>query len=236
MALVQGESAGEPGSKLAIRCFPLPSFDSTDLNAIRLAFRQATPCLLKQAWLEKPEPEFAPAVVRAGWRGDSFLVFAELTDADIFTRATGHNQRFWELGDTFELFLRPVGQEAYFEFHVAPNNHRLQVRFASVEHFRQVQQTGAFHEVLIVGEMFSSRTWVRAESRQWCVFAEIPAASVCEPAGLLAGSQWFFSFSRYDYYRGQSEPVISSTSPHAQPSFHRQQEWGTMTFTDHAPT
>ncbi len=180
------------------------------------------------------EPNFAPGVVRIGWRSDSLLVLAELTDADIFTQATSNNQRFWELGDTFELFLRPVEQLAYFEFHVTPNNCRLQARFADAEMHQRLAQTGAFEEALMAGELFASKTWVRAETRQWFVFAEIPASSVCEPARPLAGSEWRFSFSRYDYTRGQAEPVISSTSPHSQPNFHRQEEWGVITFTNRA--
>jgi hypothetical protein len=30
--------------------------------------------------------------------------------------------------------------------------------------------------------------------------------------------------------RGGGEPVIASTSPHAEPDFHRQQEWGALNF------
>jgi hypothetical protein len=42
--------------------------------------------------------------------------------------------------------------------------------------------------------------------------------------------KWRFSFSRYDYIRGRREPMISSTSPHARPGFHRREEWGTLIF------
>lgn len=234
MSQSQGEPPELAECKPAIRCLPLPPFEAGDLNAVQRVFRNATPCWLQQAWREKAEPNFAPGVVRIGWRSDSLLVLAELTDADIFTQATGHNQRFWELGDTFELFLRPVEQLAYFEFHVTPNNCRLQARFADAEMHQRLAETGAFEEALMAGELFTSKTWVRAETRQWFVFAEIPAASVCEPARPLAGSEWRFSFSRYDYTRGQAEPVISSTSPHSQPNFHRQQEWGVITFTNRA--
>jgi hypothetical protein len=53
---------------------------------------------------------------------------------------------------------------------------------------------------------------------------------VCDRARSLEGTDWLFSFSRYDCTRGLAVPVISSTSPHAAPSFHRQQEWGTLRF------
>jgi len=59
---------------------------------------------------------------------------------------------------------------------------------------------------------------------------EIPAASVLDRLCPLPGSQWHFSFCRYDYTRGRPEPVISSTSALAQPDFHRLAEWGNLKF------
>jgi len=213
-----------------IECHLLPAFAANNLETVRRAFQHATPCVLRQAWLDKKEPDFAPAIVRTGWRGASLLVFAELTDADIFSRATGLNLRTWELGDAFEIFLRPDGQEAYVEFQVTPNNQRLQLRYADASAIARARKTGSLEHALIHGKAFRSATWVLPGSQRWFVYAKIPAKSVCSETTALAGSQWRFSFSRYDYTRGRKEPVISSTSAHARPDFHSQQEWGTMRF------
>jgi len=134
------------------------------------------------------------------------------------------------LGDTFEIFLRPEGQVGYVEFHVAPNNQRLQLRFAGPEALERVRQTGSIASVLVSGPAFTSATWVQPELKRWIVFAEIPVRSVCENPGSMADSQWHFSFGRYDFTRGRPKPVISSTSAHRKPSFHRQEEWGVMQF------
>jgi hypothetical protein len=213
-----------------VQCHRLPAFPADDLVAIRRAFRQATPLPLRQMWLSKPDPHFAPAAVRAGWRGSSLLVFAELTDADVFTLAKLPNERLWELGDSFEIFLRPVEQQAYVEFQVAPNNQRLQLRFASPAAVEHARKTGSLDGALMRHDAFTSRTWVRPKTGRWFAFVKIPAKSVGESAGPLPGSKWFFSFSRYDHTRGRNQPVISSTSPHTKPDFHRQREWGTMRF------
>lgn len=213
-----------------MKCSRLPAFASGDLEAVRVAFAGATPCVLRQAWLAALEPDFAPAQVRAGWRENSLLVFAEITDLDIFTGVTGLNQRAWELGDTFEIFLRPENQAAYVEFHVTPNNQRLQLRFADAAVLERVRQTGSIEPALVSGEVFQSRTWVRPAERLWCVLAEIPAEAVGARIEPGAANAWRFSFSRYDYTRGRKEPVISSTSPHAEANFHRQQEWGRLIF------
>ncbi|MGH7953093.1 MAG: hypothetical protein ACREFE_14420 [Limisphaerales bacterium] len=211
-------------------CRELPSFEASNFDSVRAAFQNAETCVLRQAWLPKPEADFAPAIVRAGWRDHSLLLFAELTDADIFTRATDHHQRFWELGDTFEIFLRPVEQKSYVEFHVTPNNLRLQLRFAdagALEHSRKID---SFENVTVHDNLFHFKTWIQSNGGRWFAFAEIPAGSVGEKSKSLPGSKWLFSFSRYDYTRGRNEPVISSTSAHTKPDFHCQNEWGTLRF------
>lgn len=222
-----GEAVRRPAQ---IDCFELPTFAPERLDGVVGAFQSAAPCALGQGWLKNLEPDFGPGTVRVGWRGDSLLVFAELEDRDIWTQAGRHNQRFWELGDVFEIFLRPVSMERYVELQVTPNNYRLQLGYADAATVDRLRQLGTIDSVLIPGQAFESWTWVDAERQRWFVLAQIPVGTVCPGAKLLAGSEWRFSFSRYDYTRGRSEPVISSTSPHPVANFHRQQDWGTLRF------
>jgi len=206
----------------------LRAFDPDDLADVRLAFGPATPVSSQQIWLAKPDPDFAPMTVRSGWRRDELLVFAELTDADIFTQATAQNQRLWELGDTFEIFLRLAKQVSYLELQVAPNNRRLQLRYPNAEAVERARILGSVEDFMIREEIFCSHTWLRPKEAKWFVLAQIPACSVCENRQMLPRLEWRFSFSRYDYTRGRIDPVISSTSPHVKADFHRQQEWGIL--------
>lgn len=211
---------------MALDCGPLPAFAPHDLATVRAAFTNATPVSLGQAWLAVPEPDFAPGIVRTGWREHSLLVFADLSDADVFTLARRHNDRFWELGDTFEMFLQAPGRRTYVELHVAPNNLRLQLRFAKPPSARGADP---FAEALIHDQVFNSETWIKPDMRGWCVFAEVPAVALFEQPA-LASSTWRFSFGRYDATRGREHPVISSSSPHTRPAFHRPHEWGEIRF------
>jgi len=214
----------------AIDCETLPDVAHADLNAVRTAFRQAAPVPLRQAWRADVEPEFAPGEVRTGWRGETLFVFAELADADIASRATDHNQRFWELGDTFEIFLQPAGQSAYVELHVAPGNWRIHARFPGRSGPPAAAPPDSFAAALRPPDAFGSRTWVNVEARAWQVLAEIPAAIVRGRPEPLEGTTCRFSFCRYDYTRGRDTPVISSSSPHPVPAFHRPEEWGVLRF------
>ena len=216
-------------------CPELPEFESTDLNSVRQGFEAAPACSLRQSWLADVEPDFAPAVVRAGWQGQALVFLAELMDADIFTFARHPNERLWELGDTLEIFLRPAEQLAYTEFHIAPNNLKLQLRFADAAILQQSRQSGSLGGAVVHDIEFDSQTWVFPESGRWYAFAKIPVKAASDKPAPLSGSEWLFSFCRYDYTRGRTAPVVSSTSAHTTPDFHCLAEWGTMRFQSGQP-
>jgi hypothetical protein len=213
-----------------VSCAELPAFNESDLASVQQSFRMVKPCQMIQAWRPEVSRRFAPASVRVGWRKDCLLVFAELADHDIYSYATGVNQRVWELGDAFEIYLRPAGQSHYIQLDITPNNHWTQLRITSAEALRRAQTANEFAELVLPGNWFRTATWLLPEEERWFVYAAIPALAVCGRAGLNAKDKWNFSFSRYDYTHGEMEPVISSTSPHAQANFHRQQEWGVIQF------
>jgi len=217
-----------PGPEIV--CTELPAFGETDLAIVQQAFSAVKPCQMFQAWLPKASPGFSPGAVRVGWREDCLLVFAELTDRDIFSNASRMNQRLWELGDVFEVYLRAAGQTAYLQVDIAPNNQRMQLRISSAEALRRAQTANEFAELVHPGIKVRSATWLVPEHKKWFVYAVIPVRAVSGQERLNTKDRWQFSFSRYDYTRGELEPVISSTSPHAQANFHRQQEWGTIRF------
>ena len=210
-------------------CRPLPDFEPNDWNAIERAFAPFDSCALRQAWREEPEPNFQAARVRAGWRADALWVYAELDDLDIFNAATHLNDATYQLGDIFEIFVRPATQDTYFEFHVTPENQQLQLRWPDA---LAIANFGGGHQSLtpyFVEDFLHSQINVQVAHNRWRVLARVPA-SIAQSQSIRAGDVWMFSFSRYDCTRGVKEPVWSSTSPHAVPSFHRQHEWGHMTF------
>lgn len=179
----------------------------------------------QQGWLRAPQPELLPATVRTAWRDDALLVQAELSDADIFNPLTDFNGEFYTTGDVFEIFLQPVGQEAYYEFHVGPANQKFQLRLPAPGVLRR---DGFKSEFLLPKPVFTSR--VEILPGRWRVHAEVPFAVVQETGTVKPGTQWRYSFCRYDYTRGAKAPVLSSSSPHRQLDYHRVHEWGMLTF------
>ncbi|MDD2709513.1 MAG: carbohydrate-binding family 9-like protein [Verrucomicrobiae bacterium] len=214
-----------------LHCHPLPSFDNSRLESIQQAFASAQVCRMQQAWQPQPDSDLNIAEVRAGWQGDSLLVHATLPDRDIYNNTTDLNQETWRLGDVFEIFLRPKPQQSYMEMHVTPHNHRLQLRFPEPVANLGVGKTRPLSDFFLTGpEVMESRTWIFPDQQVWHVYAEIPSHTACEQPCPLPGTEWFFSFSRYDYIHGREKPIYSSTSPHAVLNYHRQEEWGTLRF------
>ncbi|MFM8831356.1 MAG: hypothetical protein ACKOHM_10190 [Spartobacteria bacterium] len=180
----------------------------------------SAPVRMQQGWLETPQSGFLPAEIRIAWTPSRLVVRAEIPDRDIFTLATGPNQRTWELGDVFEIFLQAEDRSDYVELHVTPPNFRLQLH---------IESPGKPATQLDDG-VFSSQVEIDAANQRWIVSAEVPASLVSGRDHIRPGESWRFSFSRYDASRDGHPLVLSSTSPHQAVNFHRTHEWGKITF------
>ncbi len=208
----------------------LTDFKLTDAATAYRQLDGAAHCELRQGWQDELHAYFRPARVRTAWTKTMLIVAAELEDADIFNPATQLNEPGFTMGDTFEMFLRPADQEAYYEFHVSPHNQQFQLRIPSSTNFRVTRSHDALEYWKIRQPVFESRAAVDAAAQTWWVAAMIPFSLVAERSPVKAGSRWLFSFSRYDYTSGFPKPVLSSSSPHPRVDFHRQTEWGTLLF------
>lgn len=207
-----------------IDCRKLADFSPETWESVAVAFAEASPVALGQSW-RKLQDRFHPAVVRTGWLDDTLWVYAEIEDLDTFNPETRFNEPFFMQGDAFEIFLRPVGQPAYFEFHIGPANQLFQLRIPSAKSFAK-QTEGESESWKIRSPVVKSWSSVDRKRQLWRVLVAMPFQSIVEKGG--SRSQWLFSFARYDYTRGETGPILSSSSPHAKLGFHRQQEWGTI--------
>ncbi len=234
-------------------CKTLSSFDPSDWKSVEAAFKDATPVAMWQAWHNTPDPTFKPATIRTGRRGNSLWIYAQVEDVSINDRATRLNemrdippdlkpgQSFDFLsttcGDVFEIFLRRSSQKDYFELHVTPQNQALQLHWAGaqdyidsdVEDVRESKRQIA-KRVIPPPKAFTSHTRVDEKNQTWHVLAEVPAGLLDESVGITNGEVWRFSFSRYDFTKGNDVPIVSSTSLHKSCNFHCQEEWGQLHF------
>ena len=220
-----------------IKCHKLQNVQLDKWEAIESIFTNADFAHFQQGWNENEEAAFRPAKAAAGWTDAALIVYAVLADNDIFNEVqeSEFNRLSIEHGDVFEIFLKPEGQQSYFEIHINPNNQKFQLRipyqnaFADLDN--QFKSSDEMIESLKVwNHVCESRVKVDHDAGKWQVAAAIPFAMLVEGMPVKAGSRWNFSFSRYDYTRPLKEPVYSSTSPHPAVNYHSLDEYGFLNF------
>lgn len=210
----------------AITVAPLPPARGRDWEALRRRFRGHAALDLRQSWQPEPSPLFAAGRVRLGLAGMSLAVLAAFRDRDVFNPVRTFNVAPFNHGDTFEIFLQPEGQAAYYEFHVTPNGAVSQLRWPRYLGELDVDWTTLADPFL---PYRISRWRVRAQARLiaggWQVYAEVPLRRVFEAAVPWNGSRLRVNFARYDWTLGRPRPVLSATAALTRRDFHRTEEW-----------
>jgi hypothetical protein len=222
------ENMVEPAShSLSVPAFP--SLEASNWEEVDAMLAGAPALVLDQAWVPAPQETLRQGIVRLGWQETRIIVAASLDDESIFTQATADNQRLWELGDVFEIFLRDAEREDYLELHVAPGDKRLQLHFPSRQTVANLRSgLGRLEDFIVKESLFDFRT--RKVAGGWKLVVLIPGSSLGWKVARLKGRTVLASFSRYDYASDGGPAVLSSTSPHARPDFHRQEEWTRLVF------
>ncbi len=202
-----------------------------DVGAV---MRKAPNCAMCQSWLSNPEQKLRPGTVAVAHHGNDLIVYAELTDDDIFNPVKMNGVDAFTRGDVIEIFLRAEDEDNYLEHHITPDNYILQLRWPSVRVVNKlVEDTNAGKHVdylsLYAGHVpVRSQTLVQADLSLWRILAVIPLDLLTSHPKDAIARDWSFSFSRYDYTQGQKQPVLSSTSALRAPNFHELTSWGRL--------
>lgn len=200
------------------------------LGGFELSGMGRKPLPFLQAWQSDSDPAFQSACVWLGWDEALLYVLAELEGRAPSNPIKAFNVPSFDSGDVFEIFLKPRGQESYFEIHVNPNNQQVQLRIPSVEEFKQVREVGLPKTWYVNLPDLTSNVTVDPARGKWFVYVEIPHAQLTEAKKLVVGDQWEVNFARYDYSANGEIPVLSATALLQQPDFHRIQEWDVLEF------
>ena len=181
-------------------------------------------------WLKR-KPKTATKA-RLLW-DDQYLYFAaEMEDSDLYADVKERNGITWE-NDVFELFFKPAADKRlYYEFQVNAANTQLELFFPSrgsggYRRAAPLTRLGMESAVALDGTL---NNW-EDQDRGWTVEGRIPWTGFKAAGGKPeAGAKWRFALCRYDYSAAFEEPELSSTAPLTQPSFHRYEDYGELTF------
>jgi hypothetical protein len=168
---------------------------------------------------------------RLVWDDDALYFAATMTDTELRAFGTKHNDRLW-LGDVFELFFKPLADRPeYYEFQVNPRSTILELAFL----YRgfdfatlAARPPMGMHAVAVVDGTLDQPG---DRDRGWSVEGRIPWSIFAPTGGRPAlGASWRFALCRYDYGPGKTKPVLMSSAPLTQASFHRYEDYGVLRF------
>jgi hypothetical protein len=174
--------------------------------------------ILSQSWLPEPEEGFQPGTASITWKNGTLSVSIDLTDDEVMTTASAHQQKLWEHGDVAELFVQRVGEIGYDEYQISPNGFSLGLHYPNISGVAAVRSGERK-----IDEFFSKTSFIATAVKTdsgWR--ADFTITLPCSPTDRI-----LISCCRYDAAKGRSA-IISSTSPHPVRDFHRPQEWHTI--------
>jgi hypothetical protein len=210
---------------------PISIESARDLPSLRAAFAEAEEVALRQDFPGGDPDGPASGSIRMAWSGSELHFLAELKDEHIHTRAKRLNEMVYLLGDCLEIFLKAPETPAYLEFHIAPNNVKLQLLFpsqAEFQRFRHWPESELIARFALPRPAFTSQVWPDAGAQRWTVFASIDLRLLLPAITTLARRELEFHFGRYDYPADGREPVLSCTSALSRLDFHHLEEWGRL--------
>ncbi|MEM6332268.1 MAG: hypothetical protein AAF823_02905 [Planctomycetota bacterium] len=169
-----------------------------------------------------------PGAVRFGWRQDALIARFEFVDEYVMSAATSNNQWHYELGDTAEWFLKPVGRPYYWEFYATPNAFVSAMRwpggsrrgFDPWEDSSAVSiETGPLQDL---GDLEAVRIATKARKGWWAELT-IDAALLRSKGDLLGpGSHWETLAARYNHsIANDPGPQLSCFPTLARADFHQ---------------
>ena len=168
-----------------------------------------------QSWLPEPEPAFCPGIAKITIGKGKLYLLAELTQTQVATTATAHQQRLWEQGDVVEFFIQRVGDEDYYEYQIAPNGMILSLHYPDRAAIAEVRNGVSKMEEYLSDLPIEGSATVTPIG--WNAILTIPVTT-------SIGDHFLVNCGRYDYSSGIA-PVISSTSTLIQRDFHRLEDW-----------
>jgi hypothetical protein len=203
-------------------------------NDVGAVMRRAPNCAMCQNWLPEADHKLRSGTVAVAHYNNDLIVYAELTDDDIFNPAKRNGVEAFKQGDVLEIFLRAENEENYLEHHITPDNYVLQFRWPSVKIVEKIVEefrAGKHPDYLTQYAShipIRSQTVVQSDLSLWRIFAVVPLELLASHPKEGVVRDWRFSFSRYDYTQGEKTPILSSTSALKAPNFHELTSWGKL--------
>ena len=192
-------------------------------------YASCTPLQFRRWWEGPDAMPREGGVAYVGHSSEGLWFYTCLQDSDVFSKATGNDQKMWTLGDVVEFFVKP-GRERndYWEIHVTPNGFIMDLYITDREAF--LEERIPFEEALSHRSRSTFQVEVFSPQCKWCTEICIPWEAFKVDAPPAPGTEWQFAVCRYNCNGGLENPELSSVAPYTRASFHRYEEFLDLVF------
>ena len=166
------------------------------------------------------------------WDQDALYFAAKMTDKELRSFGEKHNDMIWN-GDVFELFFKPSdASPRYYEFQVNPKGVLLELAIPHAvpfDFFKLAAEPPLGMQAAV--KLAGTLNHPGDVDRGWVVEGKIPWSAFAATGGRPEpGAVWRFALCRYDYGTDGTEPVLTSSAPLGELSFHLTTDYGWLIF------
>ena len=183
------------------------------------------------SYWEKAKPPRGGTRAYLVWDDEALYYGATMTDAELRSHGTKRNDTLWD-GDVFELFFKPsTTRPEYYEFQANPREFVFECAFPARGRGPKDLTTAPLLGNKAIVSLNGTLDHPGDRDTGWTVEGRVPW-SAFKPTGGKPnpGDEWRFALCRYDYGPEGTKPVLMSSAPLTQPSFHRHEDYGKLRF------
>jgi hypothetical protein len=164
------------------------------------------------------------AVMRFAWNERGLYVHAELEDSFVVATDRRDEQLHFETGDVFELFVKPLDADYYWEMYATPFGNKTTLFFPrdragmEVENFLRDHE---FHGLEVSSEITDTG---------WSADLFVPAGQLTAlGADWLGATEWTVLCGRYNYNNDElADPELSMLPPVSKTNYHLTKEYARL--------
>ena len=164
-------------------------------------------------------------------RDDNYLyVGAELEDSDVMNEGNEDQSHLYNTGDLIEVFLKPSGENYYWEIYGAPNNRKSWFFYPSRGRLVFPACAGYLPKDLHVAAAVDGtlNNW-RDRDKGWTIEMAIPIKELTAYGAKFDNSaNWTVFFGRYNYSAYLQKPELSGYPQLSNVSFHIFEEYAKL--------
>ncbi|HEU4615484.1 MAG TPA: sugar-binding protein, partial [Kofleriaceae bacterium] len=183
-----------------------------------------------------PDP-VGKAMARMTWDEQNLYVFVSITDTDVFSPYTKHDEPLWK-ADCVEIFIDADGnRRGYVELQVNPNNATFDSYFATTRAQPGDETWDSNMQPAVKVRGTADKAGDRDQG--WDVELAIPLAAVKGRADTMpvklppeVGDRWRLNVVRVDYRSGAKDPGVASWNRISYSDFHALDRMLNVVFAD----